>query len=244
MNTLDATNTQVLKYLIAYGIDEFIAEEPVNRFKQPAVSKPAASTPAAPEKTLESIQSFADLAVFLQQQENFCDLQRTARHTLLGEGNPSSSLIVLTGVPGADEDREGKAIAGENRILLSRMLLAIGLKIDDVFLVPALPWRPPGNREASPKEIATCLPILHKQLRLSTAKTLLSLGSFPTQMLANTQESLLKLRQKDKQCPLPGDRTLTLQTTYHPQFLINTPTHKRKAWEDLLRLKDILEGSV
>ena len=244
MNTLDATNTQVLKYLIAYGIDEFIAEEPVNRFKQPVISKPTASKPAVPERTLECVQSLADLATFLQQQENFCDLQRTARHTILGEGNPSSSLVVLTGIPGADEDREGKAIAGENRILLSRMLLAIGLKLEDVFLVPALPWRPPGNREASPKEIASCLPILQKQLSLSAAKVLLSLGSFPAQILSNTQESLLKLRLNDKQCTLSDNRSLIIQTTYHPQFLINTPTHKRKAWEDLLRLKHSLEGSV
>jgi DNA polymerase len=153
------------------------------------------------------------------------------RHTIVfGAGNPEADLVVIGEGPGADEDAQGLPFVGRAGQLLTRMLEAVKLSRDDVYILNAVKCRPPGNRNPEADELAACAPFLADQLSVIQPKVILSLGSVATQALLRTREPIGKLRGS-----IHPYGNAVLIPTFHPAFLLRNPgqDYKRMAWEDL-----------
>jgi uracil-DNA glycosylase len=159
-----------------------------------------------------------------------CDLCKTRTQTVFGVGNMRAEWLVIGEAPGAEEDRQGEPFVGRAGQLLNAMLLAIGLPRETVFIANILKCRPPGNRDPKPEEVARCLPYLHAQIALLKPKIMLAVGRIAAQNLLATDAPLARLRGKLHHF---GAANTPLVITYHPAYLLRTPSDKRKAWEDL-----------
>ena len=159
-----------------------------------------------------------------------CKLCEGRTHVVFGSGNPTAEFVVIGEGPGADEDAQGLPFVGRAGQLLTKMLTAVNLTREEVFITNAVLCRPPGNRNPEPDELAACAPFLADKLAVIQPKVILSLGSVATQSLLRTKEAIGKLRGRVH--PF-GDAVLI--PTFHPAFLLRNPgpEYKRMAWEDL-----------
>lgn len=137
--------------------------------------------------------------------------------------------MVIGEAPGADEDASGRPFVGKAGQLLTKMLAAIGLAREDVFIGNVLKCRPPGNRPPAPDEVAACRPFLEEQLRLLDPELILLLGNHATRAVLGTDRGISSLRGEIRMTP-GGRRALP---TYHPAYLLRSPEQKREAWLDL-----------
>jgi uracil-DNA glycosylase len=165
-----------------------------------------------------------------------CSLSATRTQTVFGVGNLQADWLIVGEAPGAEEDRKGEPFVGRAGQLLNSMLLAIGLPREQVYIANVLKCRPPGNRDPSPTEAAECLPFLERQIALLKPKIMLVVGRIAAQNLLRTDKTLGSLRQQVHKF---GLSQLPLVVTYHPAYLLRTPTDKRKAWEDLKFAREV-----
>jgi uracil-DNA glycosylase family 4 len=166
-----------------------------------------------------------------------CSLSTTRTQTVFGVGNPHADWLIVGEAPGAEEDRRGEPFVGRAGQLLNSMLHAIGLAREQVYIANVLKCRPPGNRDPSPTEAAECLPYLERQIALLKPKIMLAVGRIAAQNLLRTDKTLGALRQQVHRF---GLSQVPLVVTYHPAYLLRTPTEKRKAWEDLKFARDVV----
>ena len=164
-----------------------------------------------------------------------CELHKTRAHTVFGVGDHSADLMVIGEAPGAEEDRQGEPFVGRAGQLLNAMLLAIGLKREQVFIANVLKCRPPGNRDPRPEEALSCEPYLKRQVALIRPKVILALGRVAAQNLLKSQEAVGRMRGK----PYRYDE-IPLVVTYHPAYLQRSPDQKGRAWQDLQRAVGLL----
>jgi DNA polymerase len=164
-----------------------------------------------------------------------CSLSSSRTQTVFGVGNPNADWLIVGEAPGAEEDRRGEPFVGRAGQLLNSMLHAIGLEREQVYIANVLKCRPPGNRDPSPTEAAECLPYLERQIALLKPKIMLAVGRIAAQNLLRTEKTLGALRQQVHRFGL-----VPLVVTYHPAYLLRTPTEKRKAWEDLKFARDVI----
>lgn len=171
--------------------------------------------------------------------ENFdgCALKLTANKTVFGGGNPKASVMFIGEAPGADEDRIGEPFVGRSGHLLDKIIQAIGLTRDDVYITNVLPWRPPGNRTPTTAEVAVCLPFLKRQIELVQPKVLVLLGGSAANALLDNEDSISKLRGKWLGYPVSESDNIPAMATFHPAYLLRNPAQKAKVWSDFLRLK-------
>ena len=165
-----------------------------------------------------------------------CALCSTRTQTVFGVGNPQAQWLVVGEAPGAEEDRQGEPFVGRAGQLLNSMLRAIGLAREQVYIANVLKCRPPGNRDPSLSEAAECLPYLEQQIALIKPKLMLAVGRIAAQNLLHTEVTLGRLRQQVHHF---GLSRVPLVVTYHPAYLLRTPTDKRKAWEDLKFAREV-----
>lgn len=158
-----------------------------------------------------------------------CRLCESRTTVVFGEGARRPRLMVVGEAPGADEDREGRPFVGKAGQLLTRMLAAIGLAREDVFIANVLKCRPPGNRPPSPDEVLACRPFLREQIERLRPELLLLLGNHATRAVLSTDQGITRLRGRLMPSP-EGWRTLP---TFHPAYLLRNPDAKREAWADL-----------
>jgi DNA polymerase len=158
-----------------------------------------------------------------------CRLCETRSTVVFGEGSRRPRLLVIGEAPGADEDASGRPFVGKAGQLLTKMLAAIGLAREDVFIANVLKCRPPGNRPPAPDEVAACRPYLDEQIRLLDPELLLLLGNHATRAVLGTDRGITSLRGRITTTPA-GRPALP---TYHPSFLLRTPEAKRDSWLDL-----------
>lgn len=158
-----------------------------------------------------------------------CRLCETRTNVVFGEGSRKPRLMVIGEAPGADEDESGKPFVGKAGQLLTRMLAAIGLTRDDVYIGNVLKCRPPGNRPPQPDEVATCRPFLQEQVRLLAPELLLLLGNHATKAVLGTDRGITSLRGQILETP-DGYRALP---TFHPAYLLRNPAAKKEVWLDL-----------
>jgi uracil-DNA glycosylase len=165
-----------------------------------------------------------------------CPLYATARNPVPGTGNPNADFMVVGEAPGANEDEQGVPFVGQAGQLLTKILEAINLARDDVFIVNVLKHRPPGNRNPAPEEVVACSPYLVRQIELVRPKVILALGTFAAQTLLETKNTIGKLRgQIHRYYGVP------LIVTYHPAALLRNPAWKRPTWEDVQLARRILD---
>jgi uracil-DNA glycosylase family 4 len=166
-----------------------------------------------------------------------CSLSETRTKTVFGQGNEDARLVFVGEAPGADEDRQGLAFVGRAGQLLTRMIAAMGLSRDDVFICNVLKCRPPNNRDPLADEVLACSPYLREQLRIIDPEVVVTLGAPASKTLLNTVQSIGKLRGRFHEYWLSGVEgmgpCIPLMPTYHPAYLLRNESEKRKAWEDL-----------
>ena len=162
------------------------------------------------------------------------DCTRCKLHTLgrsqivFGVGNPDAELMFVGEAPGADEDIQGMPFVGRAGQLLTKMIEAMGLKRDEVYIANVLKCRPPGNRNPEPDEIDQCEPFLFRQLASVQPKVVVALGAFAARTLLKTDAPISRLRGRVHEY-----RGVKLIPTFHPSFLLRSPGYKREAWDDL-----------
>lgn len=165
-----------------------------------------------------------------------CPLYRTARNPVPGEGNPNAEFVCVGEAPGATEDEQGRPFVGAAGQLLTKILAAVKLEREDVFIMNVLKHRPPGNRNPDPAEVAACRPFLLRQLELLRPKVILALGTFAAQTLLETKDSLGKLRGR-----VHSFQGIPVVVTYHPAALLRNPAWKRPTWDDVQFARRILD---
>src|SRR3954464_3921839 len=166
-----------------------------------------------------------------------CPLYETATKGVPGEGNPKAKLVCVGEAPGAKEDETGRPFVGQAGQLLTKILAAIDLKREDVFICNVLKHRPPGNRNPRPEEVEACSPYLIRQLELIKPKVIVAFGTFAAQTLLNTKTPIGQLRGfVHKYHGIP------LVVTYHPAALLRNPAWKRPTWEDVKLARRILDS--
>jgi DNA polymerase len=167
-----------------------------------------------------------------------CPLYSTAINHVPGEGNPNAGLVCVGEAPGATEDEQGRPFVGASGQLLTKILAAVNLAREDVFIVNVLKHRPPGNRNPLPEEVKACSPYLVRQIELIKPKVIVAWGTFAAQTLLNTTLSIGKLRgQIHRYYGVP------LIVTYHPAALLRNPNWKRPTWEDVQLARRILDSA-
>jgi len=197
-------------------------------------ASPAAETQYANE-TLEDIRR--DLGECQRYK-----LWSTRTNIFFGEGNPKADLMFVGEGPGADEDATGRPFVGRAGQLLTKMIEAIDLKREDVYIADVLKSRPPGNRAPESDEVKACIPFLFRQIASIRPKLIVALGNPAMQALLNTKEGITKMRGHFKDYPhIPGIKVLP---TFHPAYLLRSPDKKREAWEDLKKVRAFLRGEL
>ena len=167
-----------------------------------------------------------------------CALHTNAKHAVPGEGNPLAEFICVGEAPGANEDEQGRPFVGESGALLTKILGAIQLERDDVFICNVLKHRPPMNRDPLPDEVHACQPYLMRQLQLIKPRVILALGRFAAQTLLQTTTPISKLRGQ-----LHGFHGIPLIVTYHPAALLRNEAWKRPTWDDVKLARRVLDAS-
>ncbi len=250
------SDEDLLRWYLEAGVDEAIGESAVDRYAIPAVSSqassavgsgsvplfPTLSAEAAVEKEARlratAAQTLEELRSVMENFEGF-PLKETARHTVFAAGIPDADVMIVGEAPGADEDASGEPFVGVSGQLLDRILKSIGLdRTKNVYISNVLSWRPPGNRRPTPQEVAVCLPFIARHIELAAPKLLVLFGGAAASALLAQPVPIGQLRGRWHAYSAKNIPTLA---TYHPAFLLRTPSHKREVWKDMLEVKRKLE---
>lgn len=167
-----------------------------------------------------------------------CELHQSRTQTVFGVGNEQADLLVIGEAPGAEEDRQGEPFVGRAGKLLDEMLRAIGLDRNTVFIANVLKCRPPGNRDPKQDEAESCRSYLDRQIDLINPRVILAVGRIAAQQLLGSDLPLGRMR--GRQHRLAG-RDAPVVVTYHPAYLLRSPSQKRKSWQDLCLARDLLQ---
>jgi uracil-DNA glycosylase len=244
-----------LDWQVEAGADETIGDAPVNRYElaveaksasmprasdqAPAIGPTAADPVSTARAAAESARTLDDLRVAIATFD-LCELKKGARNTVFADGNPFARVLILGEAPGADEDREGRPFVGRAGQLLDRMFAAIGLSRTSpdpetaLYITNVLPWRPPGNRDPEPGEIAMMRPFVERHIALVDPAVIVVMGNTPLDALTG-HRGILRARGTWTQAL---GRPILPMT--HPAYLLRNPSAKREAWADLLSLQSKL----
>ncbi|HTV00507.1 MAG TPA: uracil-DNA glycosylase [Luteitalea sp.] len=166
-----------------------------------------------------------------------CTLGR--KQVVFGVGNPNADLMFVGEAPGADEDAQGEPFVGRAGQLLTKIIEAIELRREDVYIANVIKCRPPGNRNPEPDEVLTCEPFLFQQIDLVQPKVIVALGKFAAQSLLRSDQPITRLRGQ-----IHPFRQSQLVPTFHPAYLLRSPDKKRETWEDMKLVRSLLRGEV
>lgn len=164
-----------------------------------------------------------------------CGLSKTRHHIVFGEGDPEARLVFVGEGPGAEEDRSGHPFVGPAGELLTRIIEAMKLSRDQVYICNVIKCRPPGNRNPTPEEIVTCGPFLERQLDVIAPTVICTLGSFAAHKLLKTQAPISKLRGR-----FHTYNNSKVMPTFHPAYLLRNPDQKRAVWQDMKKIMALL----
>ncbi|MBA4421805.1 MAG: DNA polymerase [Syntrophus sp. (in: bacteria)] len=168
-----------------------------------------------------------------------CPLHRTRHSLVFGEGNPEADLVFVGEAPGADEDAQGRPFVGRAGQLLTKIIGAMGLKREEVYICNILKCRPPGNRNPQPDEIAPCEPFLIRQLEAIRPRVICALGTFSAHTLLKSEAPISVLRGR-----FHSYQGILLMPTYHPAYLLRNPGAKKQVWEDVQMIMQTLRDGT
>ena len=198
----------------------------------------ALDAPPAPDAAImaarEAARGATSLEALRAMLESFegCGLRFTAKRLVFADGNPQGRVMFVGEAPGREEDIEGLPFVGRSGQLLDRMMAAIGLDRTGAYIANVIPWRPPGNRTPTPQETQICLPFIQRQIELVNPDVLVTLGNPSTQTLIGTREGIMRTRGKWFDYDT-GTRSIRALPTFHPAYLLRSPSYKRMSWQDL-----------
>jgi DNA polymerase len=185
-----------------------------------------------PLDTVATLDAIAEMVRACQA----CGLVKQAKNAVPGEGNPNADFVLVGEAPGQSEDETGRPFVGAAGQLLTKIIEAINLRREDVYICNVIKHRPPGNRNPLPDEITACSPYLRRQIELLRPKVILALGTFAAQTLLDTKTPIGKLRGL-----VHRYHGVPLVATYHPAALLRNPSWKRPTWEDVQLARRILD---
>ncbi|MFN3534031.1 MAG: uracil-DNA glycosylase [Desulfatiglandales bacterium] len=159
-----------------------------------------------------------------------CELYKSRKKVVFGEGNPQAELMFIGEAPGAEEDLQGRPFVGASGQLLTKMIKAMGLEREEVYIANILKCRPPSNRDPNRWEIGSCLGHLKEQIRLIAPSIIVTLGRIASRVLLGLPEGESFTHIRGKWTEYEG---IPLMPTYHPSYLLRNPEKKKEAWEDL-----------
>jgi len=220
------------QYLEAMGVTQWERRAVVADAR--ATTLPEVIAPQIPAPTAGSSPEWTALEEAVRSCTK-CALHSARTQTVFGVGNRKAQWMFVGEAPGADEDRQGEPFVGAAGKLLNAMLAALGLKREQVYIANVLKCRPPGNRDPQADEVEHCEPYLIRQIELIQPKLIVALGRHAAHSLLKTDLALARLR-----CQPLSYQNIPLVVTYHPAYLLRTPSDKRKAWEDLRRARSII----
>jgi uracil-DNA glycosylase family 4 len=226
---LDRAQGVPLSYLTRCSSDEAVPAE---------IALPGKETPDAVLES-PSLVRIAGLEAIVAQMGDCrrCGLGSLRHSLVFGEGSPSADLVFVGEAPGADEDAQGRPFVGRAGQLLTKIIEAMGMKREDVYICNILKCRPPGNRNPQPDEIAACERFLIAQLRTLRPRVICALGTFAAHTLLRTEVPIGVLRGR-----FHTYQGIPLMPTYHPAYLLRNPGAKKQVWEDvqliMKKLKD------
>lgn len=247
---------EALNETVSFSMKPEIQENPAIDFKPAALqSAPlpqkslflgASDGRAESEKLAQQASTLDELRETIRAFDGVA-LKKTATNMVFSDGNPKAPIMLVGEAPGADEDRLGKPFVGVSGQLLDRILKCIGLDRNDedplksIYISNILNWRPPGNRTPSPAEIEVSLPFIEKHIALIQPKILILCGGVSAKALFATDQSVSRLRGKWQDyrptSPFLKESTgIPTLATYHPAYLLRTPSQKRAVWQDMLIL--------
>jgi DNA polymerase len=195
-------------------------------------------TPVAPIARIPLVQADAldSIRADLGPDCSRCKLHTLGRkQVVFGVGNPNADLMFVGEAPGADEDIQGEPFVGRAGQLLTKIIEAIELKREDVYIANVIKCRPPQNRNPEPDEVEQCEPFLFRQIDVIKPKVIVALGKFAAQCLLKTDAPITRIRGREFTY-----RDAILIPTYHPAYLLRNPSAKRDVWEDMKRVRAIL----
>ena len=200
-----------------------------------ADEKDAPAIPVIPMTLVRSAEALASIRDELGECTR-CSLHAQGRKQIVfGVGNPAADIMFVGEAPGADEDTQGVPFVGRAGQLLTKMIEAMGLSREEVYIANVLKCRPPNNRDPLPDEVASCEPFLFQQIASIQPKVIVALGAFAARTLLKTQDPISRLRGRVFEY-----RGSSLIPTFHPSFLLRSPGYKREAWDDLKKALAVL----
>ncbi|MCX5715750.1 MAG: uracil-DNA glycosylase [Candidatus Omnitrophica bacterium] len=168
-----------------------------------------------------------------------CQLNKRRTNLVFGVGTPSAKLMFIGEAPGEDEDLKGEPFVGRAGQLLTKMIEAMGLRREDVYIANILKCRPPNNRPPQPDEISACCAFIAEQVKIINPKVVCALGKFAAQFLLKTDEPISALRGKFRGIDLADG--VKVMPTFHPAYMLRNPSSKRLVWEDLKKIKNEID---
>lgn len=260
----------LLRLQLDMGIDEVLDDSAGDFLRRPTLIKaepasqqaerprptkaPAARAPSIPSASLAATvaeaRALADAATDLASLEaavrgfDGCPLKQTATNTVFSRGNPASRVLFMGEAPGGEEDKMGVPFCGPSGQLLDTMLGYIGLEEATGFYVTnTIFWRPPGNRQPTPEEIAVCKPLVEKHIAIINPKVMVLVGGTATKALLDSPEGITRLRGKPFTYVNPYMKEpVPVRAIFHPSYLLRQPIAKKETWADLLAIKTELLG--
>jgi uracil-DNA glycosylase family 4 len=228
-----------LEFFGELGVDGF-RREPEWRARAVEPGEPGEPEPGRPEPAgpveLQAIEPMVEIGPACTR----CKLHTMGRRQVVfGVGNPNADLMFVGEAPGADEDMQGEPFVGRAGQLLTKIIEAIGMTREDVYIANVIKCRPPQNRNPEPDEVEQCEPFLFRQIETIKPKVIVALGKFAAQSLLKTSDPITRIRGREYKY-----RDAILMPTYHPAYLLRNPSSKREVWEDMKRVRAILTQSA
>ncbi|MBD95529.1 MAG: hypothetical protein CL482_14930 [Acidobacteria bacterium] len=225
MNRRDAL-TAHMEFFQELGAEGF-SREPAWRFRG---ERPASPTEPTTPRTLEQVRG--ELGDCTR-----CKLHQGRTTLVFGVGRPDADLMFVGEAPGRDEDQQGEPFVGPAGQLLTKIIEAIGLTRDQVYIANVIKCRPPQNRNPELDEVQTCAPFLFQQLDVIRPRVVVALGAFAVRTLLRSEQSISRLRGQ-----VFDYRGAKLVPTFHPAFLLRSPDRKRDVWQDMKKVRALLSS--
>ncbi len=234
---MNQSNKKNLEFIVNSGVNYFLQDSPRNWFENEKKSELSSPNINTGDKKMKIDDVIKDL------KDHKSNLQKTAKNLVVYDGNLNAKVMLIGEAPGRDEDQQGIPFVGRAGQLLNKMLLAINLQREDVYITNVVNWRPPDNRTPNDEEILEFLPFLQRQIDIIKPKFIFLLGGVAAKAILSTPLALGKLRGKwHEYKSLNLDESIPTIASYHPAFLLRSPQYKKHSWEDLQMLQEKLKN--
>jgi DNA polymerase len=231
----------LLEYAASLGFTEVEVKPPLTTRTNPGERSVSRAQTPSPTTAIPDGEKAAALEALRREIGDCtrCKLCKGRTKLVFGVGNPNADLMFVGEGPGRDEDLQGIPFVGRAGQLLTKIIEAMGLKRDDVYIANVVKCRPPNNRNPEPDEVAMCKPFLVRQVEIIKPRVIVCLGSVATQNLLATEEKITRMRGRFTEW-----QGIPVMPTYHPAFLLRNPDMKKPVWEDMQKvMKQLSEGS-